>query len=159
MDSKVRVRAVAIISVSFIVLVLSLILFSAVAYAVSSPTVTGITPASGASTGPVGLTIKGTGFASGVTVKLTQGSTVLNGSVWKVSSTQINCNVDINGKPFGRYDVTVKNRDGGEVVVTGGFMVTNICGMGAGASISVFAGLLGLLSVAGLGWSLRHRRN
>jgi hypothetical protein len=30
-----------------------------------------------------------------------------------------------------------------------GFSVTDICGQGAGASISVFAGLVGLLSLAG----------
>jgi IPT/TIG domain len=158
MNASVRIRALKIVSVSFIVLALSLVLFSAMAPAASSPTVTAITPASGANTGPIGLTIKGTGFASGVTVKVTQGSTALKVSVWKVSSTQINCNVDINGKPLGKYDVTVTNRDGGQVVVTGGFMVTNMCGMGAGASISVFTGLLGLLSAAGLGWRLRRRR-
>ncbi len=72
------------------------------------------------------------------------------------SFNKITCNLDLNGKPLGKYDAIVHNPDDQEGKLAGGFSVTDICGQGGGASISIFAGLLGLLSLAGFG--VRRKR-
>jgi len=61
------------------------------------------------------------------------------------------------GKPLGKYDLIVKNPNGQEAKLAGGFSITDACGQGAGANITVFAGIMGLLSMAGLGFRKRGR--
>lgn len=88
--------------------------------------VTGITPNSGYwfSWRPVSVTVTGAGFASGATVRLVRGSTTISaGSVKVVSSSQITCTFNLWLKPTGTYDVVVRNSDGKEARLVGGFTV------------------------------------
>lgn len=114
-----------------------------------------IKPASGTNTGSVNVQISGNGFkaGTGAGARLERGTeTVINATNFVVSSdTLITCTFNISSKPLGKYDVVVRNGDGKEVRFTGGFSVTNACGQGGAASISVLAAALGLISLAGLG--------
>jgi photosystem II stability/assembly factor-like uncharacterized protein len=103
------------------------------------------------------VTISGQGFLPGATVSLVSGSNVIDAvNVSVKSGSLITCNFSLLGKATGKYDVVVHNPGGHDLVLSGGFTVTNACGQSAGISVSLFAGLMGLLSVAGLG--LRRRR-
>ncbi len=91
------------------------------------PTVTSITPNSGANDGTVSITnLAGANFVSGATVKLAKaGETDIDGtSVTVVSSTQITCTFDLTGAAPGTWDVTVTNPDGQSGTLTNGFTVT-----------------------------------
>jgi photosystem II stability/assembly factor-like uncharacterized protein len=134
--------------------------FGVVPVGAPAPVITSINPVSAVNSGPLyPVTIKGTGFLPGATVRLVRGSTVIDGVSVKVSSdTYIYCGFTLTGQPLGRYDVIVKNIDDQEGKLVGGFSLTDACGQGAGASISVFAGLVGLLALAGCAGNLRKRR-
>jgi photosystem II stability/assembly factor-like uncharacterized protein len=122
------------------------------------PAVTVISPASGVNNANYAVAITGSGFATGATARLQSGATAIDGvGVTVTGPTRLTCYFDLTNKPPGKYDVIVKNPSGQEGKLTGGFSVTNICGQGAGASISVFIGLMGLLSITGLGLSQRRR--
>jgi photosystem II stability/assembly factor-like uncharacterized protein len=104
----------------------------------------------------IDLTISGTGFQPGATVRLEKGSTVIkcfNAKV--VSGTQITCSADVLGASPGAYDVVVANPGGGEARLPGGFAITSACGTGGGAAVLALGLALGMLSLAG---SLRSRR-
>ncbi len=122
------------------------------------PTVISISPNTGVAGGTVNLTdLAGVGFQAGATVRLEAGATVVNATnVIVVSGTKITCQFVLPAT-LGKYDVVVKNPDGQEGRLIRGFSVTNSCGQGAGASISLLAGALGLLSMAGLGRRRRRR--
>jgi C1A family cysteine protease len=123
--------------------------------------VASIKPASAANTGSVSVQISGAGFkaGTGAGARLEQGTaTVINATNFVVSSdTMITCTFNIASQPLGKYDVVVRNADGAEARLTGGFSVTNVCGQGGGASISVLAAVFGLVSMAGLGLRKRNR--
>ncbi len=91
------------------------------------PTVTSITPNSGANTGTVSITnLAGTNFVSGATAKLAKaGETDITAtSVTVVSSTQITCTFDLTGAAAGTWNVTVTNSDTQSGTLTNGFTVT-----------------------------------
>jgi len=91
------------------------------------PTVTSITPNSGANDGTVSITdLAGTNFVSGATAKLAKsGETDIAGtSVTVVSATQITCTFDLTGAAAGTWDVTVTNPDAQSGTLTNGFTVT-----------------------------------
>lgn len=89
-------------------------------------------------------------------MRLELGGTIVNATNIVVSNTKITCTF-VLPSTLGKYDVVVKNLDGHEGMLAKGFSVTNSCGQGAGASISLLAGALGLLSMAGLGRRRRRR--
>jgi photosystem II stability/assembly factor-like uncharacterized protein len=119
--------------------------------------VTGINPASGVNNANYAVEVLGSGFQPGATARLVQGATVINGAGPTVAgSGRLTCYFDLTSKPLGKYDVIVKNPDNQEAMFAKGFTVTDPCGQGGGAAISLFAGLVGLLSLAGLG--MRRKR-
>jgi hypothetical protein len=126
---------------------------------VAAPTISAITPASGVGETTVGVTdLAGTGFHAGATVRLERSGTVINAAdVAIASATNITCKLNLVGALLGKYDVVVRNLDGQEARLVGGFSVTNVCGGGAGASLAVFGAVMGLLSLAGLGSVARRR--
>lgn len=122
------------------------------------PKVDAIDPMIGANTTTCAVKVLGTNFQAASKVRLQQGTTVINGTkVILAKPGRITCYLNLRSKPLGKYAVFVKNPDGKERKLAGSFIVGRACGHGAGASISVFAGLLGLLSVAGLGWRRKRR--
>jgi len=116
-----------------------------------------VAPASAANLFVVDAQIAGSGFAAGATVRLERSSTVINATDVVVSPSQITCKLNLNGQPLGKYNLIVKNPNGQEAKLAGGFSITDACGQGAGASIVVLAGMMSLLSMAGLGFR-RHKR-
>ncbi len=127
---------------------------------VTGPQVTSISPASALESSLVNVdNLAGANFVSGATVRLEgNGMTINATSVNVVSSTQITCTFDLAGAPLGSYDVVVKNPNGNEGRLAGGFSVTNMCGQGAGATLVAFGVTMGLLSLAGTGGLRRRRR-
>jgi photosystem II stability/assembly factor-like uncharacterized protein len=122
------------------------------------PALTGVSPTYGVDQWQTKVTISGKAFLPGAEVRIEKGATIINASnVIVKSSREITCDLSPLGHALGKYDVVVKNPDGQEGKLAGGFMVTNVCGMGAGASLSLFAGLVGLLSLAGVGYKRRRR--
>jgi hypothetical protein len=95
-------------------------------YAHVSPTVTAITPSSGANTGSIGITdLSGTGFEPATTVKLTRtGQPDISGTgVSVVSPTMITCQFDLAGKQPGLWDVVVTNTDSSSGTLEAGFAI------------------------------------
>ncbi|MHB8647514.1 MAG: virginiamycin B lyase family protein [Thermomicrobiales bacterium] len=84
----------------------------------SSPTITGISPATGTVEGGTTITITGTGFAADALVTLGGFATLLMSR----SPTQIVARTLPH--TTGTADVTVKNGDGGTATLTGGFLYT-----------------------------------
>ena len=122
------------------------------------PTVTSINPNSGAPNTSVDVTIEGTDFQGGASVRLQNAGTVIDASnVNTVSSTQISCTIDLTGAPEGAYDVVVRNPDAQEGLLGGGFNVTT-CGTGAAAAVLMLGLSLGLLSLASTESRRRRRR-
>jgi uncharacterized repeat protein (TIGR02059 family) len=79
-----------------------------------APSVTGIAPETGINTGSVSVTITGTDFVNGATVKLAkagQADILATNVVW-VSATQITCDFPITGAANGDWIVSVTNPDG-----------------------------------------------
>lgn len=83
---------------------------------VAAPTVTGVLPASGKSAGGTSVTLSGTGFQPGATVKFGTASAT---SVTVASSTVITCVTPAG--TAGLSDITVTNPDGQWGTLTGGF--------------------------------------
>lgn len=91
------------------------------------PTVTAITPCTGANTGSVSITnLAGTGFVSGAAVKLTRSgqSDIAATGVSVVSATQITCSFNLTGKKTGLWNVVVTNPSTLSGTLTHGFGVT-----------------------------------
>jgi photosystem II stability/assembly factor-like uncharacterized protein len=122
------------------------------------PALTGVSPTYGVDQWQVDVAISGKAFFPGAEVRIEKGATVVTASNVNVKSNhEITCRLNLAGRPLGKYDLVVKNPDGQEGKLTGGFAVTNICGMGAGASLPLFLGLMGLLSLASLGYRRRRQ--
>ena len=91
-----------------------------------NPTVTSITPPSGANNRSVSITsLAGTNFANGAIVHLTRsGSANITASgVTVVSPTKITCTFSLTGTTPGQYNVVVRNLNGKEGVLTNGFTI------------------------------------
>lgn len=101
----------------------------AITNAYAAPTVTGITPSSGATGTSASITdLSGTGFRAGATVKLQKsGETAIAATnVVVVSGTQITCSVDLAGAATGAWDVVVTNTDGQSGTLAGGFTIADL---------------------------------
>jgi hypothetical protein len=91
----------------------------------SAPTVTGISPASGAKDAVVGVSITGTNFESGAAVKLMRaGYPSITGTGVSVSSSAaIACTFNLNGADAGSYNVVVTNPGGQSYTRDGAFSI------------------------------------
>jgi Divergent InlB B-repeat domain len=103
--------------------------------------------------------LEGAGFENGATVRIQNASKTVNATnVAVVSPNKITCNLNLTGAPLGKYDVIVRNPDGDEGVLSRGFSITNICGLGASVSLTVFGLVMGFLSLAGVGFGKLRRK-
>ncbi len=91
-----------------------------------APDVTGITPATGANTGSVPVTVTGTGFENGAVLNLskTGQSDVTASNVIVVNATTITCDFNLAGAVAGPWDLTVTNDDGQSDTSGNAFTVT-----------------------------------
>ena len=91
------------------------------------PTVGSIIPNSGVRDATVGITdLKGANFYGTPTVQLKSGGNSITAtSVVLTGSTDIACNFDLTGAAAGSWDVYVKNQDGQNATLAGGFTVLN----------------------------------
>jgi photosystem II stability/assembly factor-like uncharacterized protein len=105
---------------------------------------------------PITVKISGSGF-SGAWVRLEQGSSVIQNYGSVASDGKLTAVLSPTFEPLGRYDVVVRNLDGQEARLPGAFTITDACGQGGGTSITLFAGLVGFLSLAGFGLKSRRR--
>jgi hypothetical protein len=80
----------------------------------AAPTLSATAPTSANRGWPVGVTLTGTGFQPGATVKLTRSgfSDISATGVTAVSPTQITCTFDLNGLTSGAWNIVVTNADG-----------------------------------------------
>ncbi len=90
----------------------------------SAPTVTGISPASGAKDAVVGVSITGTNFESGATAKLLRAGypSITATGVSVASATKIDCTFKLGGDE-GSYNVVVTNPGGQSDTKTGAFSI------------------------------------
>jgi hypothetical protein len=96
--------------------------------AITSPSVTSITPNRGSSAGTVHITdLAGENFQAGASVKLAMAgySDITATSVTVVSTSQITCDFDLTGAAAGQWDVVVTNPDLQSGTLPGGFTVSN----------------------------------
>ncbi len=78
-----------------------------------APLISKISPASAVRDSVVSITISGSDFQSGATVKLFKaGSSPINGTVTSVTAFDISCNFNLKGKNEGTYNLIVINPDG-----------------------------------------------
>ena len=92
-----------------------------------TPTVTGITPATGVSNQTVSITnLAGTNFRSTATVQLQKsGQTPINATnVVRESATRITCTIDLTGAVGGQWNVFVENGGGKNGIKTNAFTVS-----------------------------------
>jgi len=127
---------------------------------VPAPTVASVTPSTGVENTIVEITnIAGTGFHLGAEVRLERAGMVINATDVTVAAPgKLTCKFNLAGAPLGKYDLIVRNLDGQEGRLLHGFTVTNICGWGAGASLLIFVGAMGLLGLAGADAARRKSR-
>jgi hypothetical protein len=93
----------------------------------NAPIITGITPSSGVSTGPVSITnLSGSNFASGAHVMLnrTGYAGIVATDVTVVSQNNITCTFDLAGAAPGRYNIVVTNPDLRQGMLVNGFNIT-----------------------------------
>jgi hypothetical protein len=91
----------------------------------TDPTVTSITPNTGVNTGIVSVTVVGSNFQSGATIKLTKsGQSDINAPPGTVSESQITCDLDLTGAAIGAWNVVVTNPDSQSGTLPNGFTVT-----------------------------------
>jgi|GEM_PF-3462186 len=101
-----------------------------------SPTVTSITPNTGANTGVVHITsLAGNNFQAGTTAKLQKSGQpdIPATNVQVVTTAKIECNFDLTGAAAGTWDVVVTNLDTKSGKLTNGFTVT---GTGPGPTVT-----------------------
>jgi hypothetical protein len=91
----------------------------------SAPMVTGISPASGIKDAIVGVTITGTNFESGATVKLMRAGypSITATGVSVSSATSIGCTLNLYGGGEGSWNVVVINSGGQSYTKTGAFSI------------------------------------
>jgi len=127
----------------------------------AAPTVTSVAPTeAGQYAFFVNLTVAGTGFQPGATLRLEKGGSVINASSVSVGSdTQLTASLFLFGVDPGTYDVVVTNPDSGEGKLAGGFNITSACGTGSGSAMLMLGLALGLLSLAGSARKRRRRKH
>jgi PKD repeat protein len=106
----------------------------------SAPTVTGVLPASGIQGTAVPVTVSGTGFQAGATVKLARAgqADIVATNVVVVTSAQITCRFAVpSTAPVGAWQVVVTNPGGEYGVLAGGFTVTD-------AGVTMVPGAIGI---------------
>ncbi len=86
-----------------------------------APTLTSVSPNNGPTNQSISITLTGTNFAAGATVKL---GTLSLGSITLVSSTQLRAVVSANTAAQGVYSLTVTNSDGQSATLTNAYTVT-----------------------------------
>lgn len=89
----------------------------------ASPIITGINPAYGYNNTNISTNISGANFRSNLSVTLTNGTTVLDGSIVSRNYSAISCTFPINGSKAGLYNITVRNIDGTSTVKPGAFTI------------------------------------
>lgn len=90
------------------------------------PTVTSIIPNNRQNTGSVSVSIGGTDFKTGASVKLTRAGDEIPGTgVTVVSPSQIRCNFNLTGKAVGSWNVVVTNSDAQSGTLTNGFTISS----------------------------------
>jgi hypothetical protein len=91
-----------------------------------APTISGITAPSAPNTGSFTMTITGTNFGPGTTVKLTKDGQqdIVSGSVNVISSTQLTATFDLTGAALGSWNVAVTNSSNETDILANGFMIT-----------------------------------
>jgi hypothetical protein len=92
----------------------------------ASMTITSVSPSSGARHTSATLTINGSGFQAGATVKFSGTYVTVNANSTTVTSTAITVTVtiDASANAVGSYDVTVTNPGGASVTKASAFSVT-----------------------------------
>ena len=95
---------------------------------ISTPLIDGIVPSIGLNTGISHVTISGSDFASGATVKLTRSGQpdLIATNVVVGSTTTITADIDLSGASPGTWNVVVTNTDSGTAQLDDGFLVTGI---------------------------------
>jgi hypothetical protein len=91
------------------------------------PVISRISPPSAVKDSVVSLTISGSNFQNGATVKLYKaGSMPITGNVTSVTSFEISCLFNLNGKSEGSYNLIVTNPDGKSDSQQGMFTVGDV---------------------------------
>ena len=95
---------------------------------ISTPLIDGIVPSIGLNAGISHVTISGSDFASGATVKLTRSGQpdLIATNVVVGSTTTITADIDLSGASPGTWNVVVTNTDSGTAQLDDGFLVTGI---------------------------------
>lgn len=91
----------------------------------NSPVVSGISPSRGGTDATIAVTITGSNFQSGATVKLMRAGDplILATGVSVSSATKIDCTLKLTGAEKGGYNVIVTNPDGQSDTLVGAFTV------------------------------------
>ncbi len=102
------------------------ILNNAFSISLPAPTVTSVSPATGSNVETKSVTISGTNFVSGASVKLTKaGQTdIAATNVTVVSATSITCSFDLNGKTTGNWNLVVSNSDSQSATLNDAFSIS-----------------------------------
>ena len=89
------------------------------------PTILSVTPEVAPNTDSTAVTIEGTGFESGATIKLTRSgeADIAATGVTVPSSTVINCTLPLNGAATGNWSLLITNKDGQSGELIDGFTV------------------------------------
>ncbi len=99
------------------------------------------------------LTLEGTGFMPGSTVRLEKEGRVIEPlHTWVSSRRKIACTYSLFGVDSGTYDVVVANPDGDDTRLDGSFTVISPCGAGSGTGLLLLGLALGLLSLRKRAW-------
>ena len=91
----------------------------------TSPTIDNFTPVSGVNNGIVPITINGTNFRSGATVRIANGSVSKTVTISNGTDTQVRCTLPLTGLPYGLYNLTVRNPDGSNTTAADSLTVMN----------------------------------
>ena len=122
----------------------------------SIPALSGVTPNSAVNNGVARVELGGSGFASGVAVRLrNNGQAVINATDVNVASDQITCSFDVTGAAAGDWDLEVINTNGERAILPGGFKVTPTTGPLSVTAINPGSGTAGgtvPVTVAGTGF-------
>lgn len=126
MNGSKRVTKVTLGLIISVALVLVVVLSTLAQGPVQNPTVMGILPNRGPNTGSLSVTISGTGFQDGASVKLTRaGQADINATgVLVVSASQITGRLNLIHAQPGAWSVVVTNPDAQSGTLADGFTVT-----------------------------------
>jgi len=105
--------------------------YSPLTITIPAPTIDSVTPSAEENDqSVVPFSVSGSGFRSGVTVKLTSaGNPDINGTdISLENSTTVSGNFDLNGAVAGSYNVVVTNSDTQSATLTNGFFISEVGG-------------------------------